>query len=375
MEGQIDLSTPSGRLVGRLLASVARAEVEMKGARHRLANEQAARAGKPHGSRRPYGYEADLVTIRESEAAVLRAMADKIMAGWSFKEVAWWANQQGHRTSLGKLWFPITVRNMLQKKRYGGIRHYKGTDYPATWKPIFDAETWERLQLTMRLRGASSGRVEGRKFLLTGLLRCGSCGHPLNGSTKRDRAGGPLRRVYMCRVQGDTTRAGGCGKVRRNADALDDFITEAVLYRLDTPALGRLLAEQTPEDRKLSQLLSDRQAQQLRLDALVEDYATGLLSRQQLQRAKAAAERELGSLEAQIEALNRQRTATGLIPVGEPVRQAWERSESDNWRRTLLGMVIERVIVMPGITKPFFELRDGRRVRFDPSLIKIAWRA
>ena len=64
VSGEIDLGTDMGRMVGRIMASVARAEVERKSARHKRANLQKAQAGKPHGSKRAYGYEADLVTIK-----------------------------------------------------------------------------------------------------------------------------------------------------------------------------------------------------------------------------------------------------------------------------------------------------------------------
>ena len=105
--------------------------METKSERHKLANAQKAAAGKPHGSRRPYGYEADLITIYKPEAAILREMGRRIMAGHGFKEVAYWLNEQGHTTTTGKLWYPLTVRNMLLKPRYGGIRTYNGAEYPA----------------------------------------------------------------------------------------------------------------------------------------------------------------------------------------------------------------------------------------------------
>ena len=60
--GEIDLSHDQGRLVARLLTSVAKAETERKGARQRDANDQAARAGKRRaGGPRPFGYEDDHV--------------------------------------------------------------------------------------------------------------------------------------------------------------------------------------------------------------------------------------------------------------------------------------------------------------------------
>lgn len=369
VEGDIDLSTPSGRLVGRLLASVARAEVEVKSERHKLANEQKARAGKPHGSRRPYGYEADLVTVRESEATVLREMASRVLAGHSYKEIAYWLNKVGHKTTMGKLWYPITVRNMLGKERYAGIRVYRGASYPAVWEPIFDAPTWERLQLTMRLRREAHGSSPvARKYLLTGLVFCGGCGMPLNGAQKRDRPERPVRRTYFCRVTGDTKRERGCGGVVRNADALEDWIVRCILYRLDSPDVLSLLGNGS-DDGELRELLTNKQAASQRLDVLVDDYATGLLNREQFARAKSAAEAELQRLEEKLASIG----SRASLPSHGSIEDAWNNSESDEWRRQILRLLIKKIDVLPGITKPFYETRDGRRMRFDPSLIDVSW--
>ena len=183
-----------------------------------------------------------------------------------------------------------------------------------------------------------------------------------------------MRRTYICRVQGDTKREGGCGGVRRNAPALDDFVRELVFFRLDSPELERLLKRDDPTDDRLRQLLADRKSQQERLDGLADDYVTGLLTRQQVARATETGKAVLRGIADEIDALNRQRTSTGLVPVGETVRQAWEHSESDSWRRALLGMLIERIVVNPGISKPYYLARDGKRYRFAPELIEIVWR-
>jgi site-specific DNA recombinase len=365
VQGDLDLSNSSGRLVGRLLASVARAEMETKSERQRLSNDQRARQGRPQASRRPYGYEPGQMVIRESEAVVLREMGRRYLAGHSFGEITAWANAQGHRTSEGSIWYTVSVRRVLSKPRYVGIRTHLGAEYPAIWPAIFDTETWERLQLTMRLRREHNGdKAVARKFLLTGLVYCGKCGRPMNGSTQRDRAEDPLRRTYRCRKNVEPHR--GCGGVRRNADALDDFITEAVLFRLDTPELGRLLAG-SPSDEVLGSLLSDRMAQQARLNQLVDDYATGLLTRDQIARAKSTSEAELRRLEDEIAELQRQKVNLD-IPAGETVRNAWEKSESDAWRRSLLAMLIKRIDVHPATAQPWY-----KGWRFDPSKIEISW--
>ncbi len=69
VSGDIDLSTDQGRLVGRILASVARGEVERKGARQKAARAQSAVAGKPvKWSHRSFSYYEDKVTARLAEA-------------------------------------------------------------------------------------------------------------------------------------------------------------------------------------------------------------------------------------------------------------------------------------------------------------------
>ena len=211
-----------------------------------------------------------------------------------------------------------------------------------------------------------------RKYLLTSLLFCGICGTGLNGSAKRDRASAPLRRVYHCRVAGDTTRRHGCGGVTRNANALDWFVTETALFRLASPALAKLLGEPNGDsDAGLSSMLAERRHQQDRVHGLVDDYASGLLDRPQFSRAKATAEARLHEIDEQIEVTNRSRTARGLVPIGQTLRAAWDASESDSWRRSILSLVIERVVVHPGKQKPFV---PGTRWRFAPELISIEWR-
>ncbi|MFK4226181.1 recombinase family protein [Streptomyces sp. NPDC019890] len=54
--GDLDLTTDVGRMVARILAAVARAEVERKGARQKLANAARAAEGDVHfGGVRPFG--------------------------------------------------------------------------------------------------------------------------------------------------------------------------------------------------------------------------------------------------------------------------------------------------------------------------------
>lgn len=369
VQGDLDISNAQGRLLGRILASVARSEVEVKSERHKLANRQRASQGKPHGSRRPFGYEQDMLTLRESEADLLREMARRIIGGQGYKHVAHWLNAEGHTTSMGGSWYAITVRNLLRKPRYGGFREYNGELFPAQWPPVFEPALYERLHLTMRLKSENApDKPRGRKYLLTGLLTCGKCGLPLTGSLMKDRPSAPKRRAYMCRGLRDTGLERGCGGVRRNADALDHYVREQVIDALDVPELREMLVDDA--DPCIGELLGKSELIKGKLNELVDDYASRLLSREQFARAKATAEAALREVDRELESVNRKALHVD-IPAGETVRDAWMRAD-DEWRRRLIGLVIKRVVARPGLTKPYY-LADGVRYRFDPTLIEIEW--
>ena len=50
------------------------------------------------------------------------------------------------------------------------------------WPAVFNAVTWEQMQLKIKLSADKfADRRKARKYLLTGLLYCGKCGFSLNG--------------------------------------------------------------------------------------------------------------------------------------------------------------------------------------------------
>jgi site-specific DNA recombinase len=86
--GEYDLGSASGRMTARVVGAVARAESEHKSERIRRQREQAAAAGRFHGGRRSFGYEADGVTVVEAEAVLIREAASRFLAGESLRAIA-----------------------------------------------------------------------------------------------------------------------------------------------------------------------------------------------------------------------------------------------------------------------------------------------
>ncbi|MGZ4590620.1 MAG: recombinase family protein, partial [Actinomycetes bacterium] len=86
--GSTDLGSRDGLLVARIMAAVAENESATKSRRMKRKNEQKAQMGLPHvSSTRPFGYQLDGTTVIEAEAAVIRDLAARLVAGESLRSL------------------------------------------------------------------------------------------------------------------------------------------------------------------------------------------------------------------------------------------------------------------------------------------------
>ena len=328
-----------------------------------------AMEGKTSGGSRPYGYEQDAVTVRDDEAAVLRECVRRVIGGERVTVITRDLNERGVPTAQGAKWRVENLKRLLESKRYIGIRTHNGAEYPAVWPSIITNEEHELLRLTYKDRTNAPIRPKGkRSYLLTGFAYCGNCGNTMSGNSQSYVDKRPSTRRYKCRKLDNHGLPEGCGKVFRSAEPLERWVAEAILYRLDTLDLAQVLSGH--DEAPATALLMDRyEVQRGRLDELVGDYATGLLTRQQFIQAKALAERALDATRTEMSQVQRRRTLIALPETGQ-VTQAWKQAGLD-WRRQLVGLLVERVVVLPG--HPGGHYWQG--FRFQPKHLEIVWRA
>jgi site-specific DNA recombinase len=135
----IDLGNDDGLFMARIFAAFAAKESGRKSARIRRKLLQNAEAGLPHGSVRPFGYEDDKITLRESERAVVREMVDRYLAGQSIKSVTVWLSDSGVAPAVATSWQTSAVRQILCSGRIAGLREHRGQvlataqTRPRTW--------------------------------------------------------------------------------------------------------------------------------------------------------------------------------------------------------------------------------------------------
>lgn len=354
--GDLDLATPSGRMVARMLGSAARYEVEHMIERQQAAKLQASTAGRWKGGRRPYGYEADGVTVRESEAGEVRRAADSFLAGVSLHALARDLNERGATTSTGGTWKPSEVRKLLLRPRNAGkMEHRCEIIGDAQWPAIVDEQVWQAIRAVCSDDSRRTTTGNARRWLGGSLYLCGVCGGTLRATTAGNGRGSH-RAVYRC----------GEGKhVARSTENLDAFVEAVVLERLsrdDVSSMRDVVVDTTD-------LPVERLAVQARLDGLVDSYTAGTITARQM-------ERGTGTLREQLDGLDRRLASTVTASALDGVTGA---NAAEVW--PTLDLSRQRAIIEALMTITVHRTRRGRppgwspgQPYFDPRGVDITWK-
>ncbi len=346
--GDIDLTTPSGRMIAGMLGSAARFEMEQKGDRQAAANRKRAMEGDVRWTRRPFGYDRRDERIIEikSEAAELRIAASRVLAGGTLASVVADLNGRNIPTSTGGEWSVTTLRRVLLNPRHAGKALYRGEDMgDGTWPAILDAETHERLTAILTNPARRTAPSTASKYLLSGIVRCGRCGQPMFASPMGMK--GRRWMVYRCRTAHNA----------RRMDLVDGVVEEVVFARLSQPDVLALLSP--VED--VSALAAESQELRERLDGLGELYADGTLTKAALREATANLKGRLADLQAKISSI------TGMGPLAslvssDDIRAHWPTMNLQA-RRSVIDALIT-VTILPA----------GKGARFTPEQVDIEWR-
>ena len=304
------------------------------------------REGKPMGAGRSYGFETGGTEQRPAEAAVLREVAGRMLAGEKVAHIAADLNSRGLTTSRGGQWNARNLTRMMARPRNGGHVEHNGRNVGTIpGEPVLDAETYEALhaQITARRRGR---RPTGR-YLLTGLARCSKCKRTMNGATNT-RSGA---RIYRCPPQ-----LGGCGR-SVDAASVEDMAGKYMVKLLSDPAN---IAQITAHERALTDALAEQHAKVEAIEEQLADlevkWASGELVQRAYDRAKPVLDRRLAAEQARLDGLEHP-----AAPRPVEVAADWAAA-TDAERRGLIQRFGVQITVGPH--------RPGAR-RFDPARVRI----
>ena len=338
----IDLGNDDGLFMARIFAAFAAKESGRKSARMKRKYEQNAQQGLPHGPARAFGYEPDKITIREREAAVVRELVGRVIAGESVRALTVWLNDSGVPTVRGARWSTNAVRRIVSSARIAGLREHRGQIIgAAVWDPIITVAEREQVLAALASRSWTRTRAP-RTYVLSGLLRCGRCGARLF-SQARHHAGRTCRR-YVCASGPDH---GGCGRITVVAEPVEELLVDAVLARLDSPALADALAGKARGDATATALSEALAADQHRLEELAGLYAQGAITAREWITARDPIQARITDTGRQLAAATGTTALDGLAGRGAALRQRWDSLTLDR-QHAIVRAVLDYAVIAPG---------------------------
>jgi site-specific DNA recombinase len=350
--GLYDLSTPTGKMQAKVAGAVAEFDSEHKSERVRRKLEANAAAGRHHGGSRPFGWTNDRKTLDPAEAAAVREAADLLLTGESAKGIARYLNIAGYRTSTGRPWRDVTVRDMLLRPRNAALRvHHGKTVGAGQWEPILSAADFHQVAaiLSNPARNTNPGR-DGRVHLLSVLARCDVCEGPIVVAKSKPYKG-KSHSVYRCRI----------GHVNRNHAAVDDLVRRVIVGRMAMADAADLLAE--PDRADAAHAAAERvQELQDRLRDAAEAYAAEAIDLAQLTAITAALRPKLDEAQTTAASPSRAKVLGELVESDDPAAM-WEAMTPQR-RRAVVDLLINVRIM---------HTRPGPK--FVPESVEITWKS
>ncbi|HEY3957822.1 MAG TPA: recombinase family protein [Streptosporangiaceae bacterium] len=356
--GDLDVSTPEGAYYGGMETLRAKRESAVKSVRVREGKEREARKGnRAGGGYRWFGYNRvyanpdepvarKRIILREAinpvEADAIRDAAERVLRGETTGSVIRDWVQRGIKPPAAGEWSVSSLVKILTSPRLAGLREWEGKMYPAAnWPAIIDTDTHERL-VKLFSDPARRKHVVGRKrHLLSGILVCDRCEHPLYIRAQKETAR-PFR--YAC-VK--TPGGGGCGGMSIDAGLLEEYVTGAVLDALESPKVQEAARAGDDEhaSRRAELLAIIKQAQDTRDDAR-RDHADGLIDRADWLDLRERTEERIKASRREYDRLTGAAVVTGDIPPAELVRDAWESWNTDR-KRAAIKSVLHKITIKP----------------------------
>ncbi|RZS80192.1 recombinase-like zinc beta ribbon protein [Motilibacter rhizosphaerae] len=348
--GAADLTTADGRAVARTIAAWDAAEAERTGERVSRAHEQRRAQGRAHGGHHVFGYlkpdasqgigytthidpEAQAAIRQAAEIAVLEGSLTSIQKAW---------NAAGVLTVNSGPWNSLrSIQRVLMNPRIAGLVAHKGEVVgEGDWPAVIDRPTWEAMCTAIAPKKGGPGSHNARKYLLSGYVFCGSCGHRMeaaesSGTYSKGKRAGTRWTVnrYAC-----YSSTGGCGKVTRNKTWLETYVKALV---------GRALQDAPPREHAVSG--ADHSAEIARLEADIAATRADMLSGA-VPRADGFA--YVTACRARVVELQREQAQWARAAIEQSARpplEVWqdERPETLEARRAILGTVVRSVEVLP----------------------------
>ncbi|HWI51003.1 MAG TPA: recombinase family protein, partial [Symbiobacteriaceae bacterium] len=204
-----------------------------------------AHEGRNPGFKPPYGYvagEGGAFALVEAEAVVVQRIYREYLSGSGIRQIVTRLNKEGIPPREARMWGQSTVQRILANPAYMGRLEYGRRRQVGSSRVkkkavvavdsalipvIVSRADWEAVQALKESRpgfgrGQGSGRAAVSASLLTGVLKCGKCGHSFAGRSQSH----PYHYYRCMGVHMKSSAYCDCGGIRQ--DLLDDLVVASL---------------------------------------------------------------------------------------------------------------------------------------------------
>jgi DNA invertase Pin-like site-specific DNA recombinase len=374
LTGNIDLTTDAGISAARGLVNQRNQESRNTARRVTDGKRKAALKGRNSGGPyRAFGWRKDRIHVNKREAAHIRREIPRIIAGGLTPlTLAQEWERRGIPTVTGlKKWRQNTILGIFTNPRLCGLRTYRGeilrdeNNEPTKgiWEPIITVEEYEAIvsrwvprEYDRAARLGAKGTGYRTKYLLSPFVRCGACNARMLGTVRPTPSKRRKVEIYRCPARG----MGGCGRVARRAEEINEYVTTLVIMEHQKISARRAsVTEELPPWPKAGEL----RALQRRIAESTEMYEKGEYSKERYFPSLTRMEAQEAVLKKEKRAHEARQQSRRITPID--LAQRWNDPEfTMEEKQAAIAKTLEAVIILP----------SHKGARFHPDLIVPVWR-
>jgi len=325
LEGNIDTSTPAGRVFSTMRAAFAQFERETTADRVRDVMKSRAEQGKWNGGPSPYGYKDENKQLikDQKEILVTKKIYDLYLKHKSLRCVTHKLNNDGIKTRKNELWTVSSVKRILTNPFYYGeivynkrSHSYKGQlkwnskdKYirgKGTYPTIISKELFDSVQIIIKQQSKTTPR-KNAKYLLSGLVYCSECSSRMHGQRSKEK-----HMYYRCygHIQKGIAKCSGKNAIR--VDTLDKLLINQLkkskINYSDLKESVKDNAEFSNKDadsikEKLQALESQLKKTQIKRQKVFELYEEGSINKKEFLERKTLTDNDEAFINKEIEEL------------------------------------------------------------------------
>ncbi|GMR63939.1 MULTISPECIES: recombinase family protein [Bacillus] len=267
-DANLDSSTTGGIAIIHFLATFAQLERSMIVQRVKAGMSKRAELGYWNGGHvLGYDIKNKELKVNAEEAEIIRKVFNLRAEGKGYKKIAVILNQQGFKTKRGQLFSICTIKTIVENPLYIGYCRWgrkknrieetskeKIDEYnlvKGKHEPIISEGLWKKVQGVnyAHKESISKNRNFNGEFLLSGILRCPSCGAGMVMHKTKKRDGSGYHLYYMCQTFHSKGKL-ACKSNLIRKEEIEDKVIQCVNKIISMPSIVDKTLERIQEKRE-----------------------------------------------------------------------------------------------------------------------------